>query len=905
MMTPFTTPSPSNKRTIEDVEHDHEEVAEVMSDMKRRQVEVDDDGSLYEIVDGIETRRLSGNAFSSAVYSEDYNDMSESDPEQWSLKRLDELFENYDQETEPTAGGWLDGQVEETNDQDMLAAAGWTYGEGNNGHGAVGAEQGTAQEPERPTIQPVSYGRRNPLKPVFPAADAPLPDDLSLLKLCEKWPNHLIGVNLRRFVQEGWKAGKIFVSMHPDARDALTKEAALSSKKGWEIIEQRLDDETEKIAEETGLAKVGQTALPQSSAPSASQPSQSAGVKKEQNPRQPKRALGDSSDNLQPGHFFEWQLPTPGPAMESVMNQTSNRETGSAVPNVQRAVKAHSSGQPQAAVPNLSAHSFKIQCWAEIDKQDRLLDLLLSGLQWIFLSPVDKHQRMHEAWVAKARQSETNIISESRVDVAGLDFQATKKGEMLIRQGELLRRIFFQTHPLSPNTGIQELEKYRQEMMANMRSRQLVAVRSWTVEWERELSVRQIIDSHAVLSIEPVFAGEEMQTSTPAMSSIGNPPLLSIPANRQYPQAKLQDMYGVTQQVSQLAGAVSYGYSGLGPGLQHGMTDTALQNKPLDLLVQNPQFQRDRTAPQIEPLASRPNANMTPQQPMMYATNTHPYPPTNLPANPFMHSSNHHPAAAPTLLYPQQASTVSPLRAPGSSGRVRNTGPKKQRGAPRKRMFPTKPMSDVPLSARAQVDDEEVLRNFPEHLSNAEVMQRFVRTGYRSGGWPTEKMVDILVKHPNAKDSADTTPDEHRANVKRWVIKERDTCNAKQRKEAEIAPRQNVTQGNPSASAPYAQAYTSFTTPVNPPVQPSYGTSYNAYPPILGPHQDMTSNMSDLAFQANWPITDPSIMNATPTTNILDPNAYLGQDLGQSSFPTGEEIEGFEGQDTVEQTFNE
>ena len=287
--------SPSTKRTIDDVEYDRKDVGDVVHDMKRHRVEGDYDRRLDKTMNGKEARRHSENDFLAA---NDYAEMSESNLEEWSLQKLDELLEHYDEGIEPTAEVELNAQAEEILQQGLRSVAGFTYGQGKTGNEAVAAEQVTAQASECPTIQ---HGRRNPPKPVFPAADGPIPDDVSLPELCEKWPNHLTGVHLRRFIQQGWNAGKIFVSMHSDARDALTKEASLSKKMGWEIIEQRLASEKRKIAEEEQLAKPGKINLPKSSAPPPSHPPKPASMRIEQNlwsmSRTMRRRISSSNGN--------------------------------------------------------------------------------------------------------------------------------------------------------------------------------------------------------------------------------------------------------------------------------------------------------------------------------------------------------------------------------------------------------------------------------------------------------------------------------------------------------------------------------------------------------------------------------------------------------------------------------
>ena len=137
------------------------------------------------------------------------------------------------------------------------------------------------------------------------------------------------------------------------------------------------------------------------------------------------------------------------------------------------------------------------------------------------------------------------------------------------------------------------------------------------------------------------------------------------------------------------------------------------------------------------------------------------------------------------MVQPRPLNMAEPTTAAGNPGSVMYLH-KERRGAPRKRMFTSMPKTEQPLSSRALIDDEEVLISFPEHLCLPEVMQRFVRpVGARRRIWPTERMVDFLMRHPNSKDYAGITREERRANVKRWVVKERDACNNKARKERE------------------------------------------------------------------------------------------------------------------------
>jgi hypothetical protein len=146
---------------------------------------------------------------------------------------------------------------------------------------------------------------------------------------------------------------------------------------------------------------------------------------------------------------------------------------------------------------------------------------------------------------------------------------------------------------------------------------------------------------------------------------------------------------------------------------------------------------------------------------------------------------NFNPVLAAGMVEPRPLNVADPTTG-ASNSRLVTYFHKEKRGAPRQRMFTSMPRIDQPLSSRALTDDEEVLISFPEHLCLPEVMQRFVRPGgARQRLWPTQRMVDFLMRHKNARDYAGITREVRRANVKRWVTKERDACNSKLRKDRE------------------------------------------------------------------------------------------------------------------------
>ena len=445
MASPQNPPSTLRNRSSEYFKHDREEVNQTVHDTKRRRVEVDIDGSNCETIDGVETRCLPGNSFTAFARSDAFGSLNEDNPEQLPLEKLHRLYGEHDPlfpstvETEPGNPDY------EAIDEDMQHVAEWTYGEGRTRQDPVQAGQGTTQYPERSgvkkTIQPVSSsveqtrpqdvpeatslpaqqsvktlscGLQNPPKRVFPPADTPIRDDIPLAELCEKWPNHLNGLHLRRFIQADWTAGKIFVSMHSDARDTLTKVASLPMMKGWEIIQQRLDDEKKKMAGKE-LAKSRKATTPETPASIGQQFSSPSGTQQK------------STSTKAPMNGSNYARPRAAMVPSTYM---------STVLNFQQPVQANASSQPRASTSTTSPEDHKVQCRKELEKHDRLLNLLFSGPPWDQKPLVENQQRIRDEWATKARKCERKIIDRFRVNVSGIDFQSSNKGDMLVRQGE-------------------------------------------------------------------------------------------------------------------------------------------------------------------------------------------------------------------------------------------------------------------------------------------------------------------------------------------------------------------------------------------------------------------------------------------------------------------------------------
>lgn len=137
---------------------------------------------------------------------------------------------------------------------------------------------------------------------------------------------------------------------------------------------------------------------------------------------------------------------------------------------------------------------------------------------------------------------------------------------------------------------------------------------------------------------------------------------------------------------------------------------------------------------------------------------------------------------------------------------AQNARPRRpKRGAPRKVMFPNAPSADQPLPNSALIDEDEILDHFPEHLTNFEVMRRFVRGAEaRRGGYPTKVMANKLMRHVNGKDSTTTDENQRRKNLISWIVKEKDSCNAKLRAARSLNNSTTAAASNETAAAQFA-----------------------------------------------------------------------------------------------------
>ncbi|ERF72606.1 hypothetical protein EPUS_08742 [Endocarpon pusillum Z07020] len=690
---------------------------------------------------------------------------------------------------------------EKTNEADALKEGESTV------MGAISSTQNTSTLSNPQPVQHSSSSVEKTLKPRFPPADTPLPEGISLDKLCRRWPHHLAGRTLRRFIEEGCNAGWIFVRLDYFIRRALDKQGALEKKKGWEVVQQRLDEEKARMAEEAKQAGLqAQNNMPagssnrpdttSESAPEAIAP-QNQGQGQQfrvfQTPQTSVDSLQSTSRTTLAQPLTSPQLPalsadipitnvrhTPASSREGGFSESQRQPPSAGTRDTRHLL-------PTSHIDRVNNHTREIQ--HELTKHQNILrDISFADSSWAHKTPEERVQDERKHWMDQARSYEEHVVDLLGGDVVGIDFQSTRPRDVLARQLELIRRVLTKRAPHPDNASVQDIRINNEKIEAtSLRQQRDVLVR-WTETLQEMLAgIRNAFSQ----SIETIEASSGTPRSQAAQSQAHGTHSLSPPHRSQ--------SFG-TEVLSNLPARAQEGQV-----LGHQRPESRPPSSPLDRDSTRMHYPIDLPPPN-EPAAptSRPEGgsvtartDQSGQRPYYYSSidgQYHAYPVFSVPQPQIGYQG---------IIPPTKASSaVTPVAGPPTST---DTPKRKRRGAPRTVMFPNVPRSNTPLSALAKVDNEEVLRSFPEHLSIPEVMRRFVRpNGAKTGGWQTRKMVNYLLGHENKKDYTGISENERRANLSRWVTKERDSCNNKIRKELGISKKttkSTIVQNQPSSTS--------------------------------------------------------------------------------------------------------
>jgi hypothetical protein len=109
-------------------------------------------------------------------------------------------------------------------------------------------------QPRRSTRRGMKHGPQE--LTAFRPFKEKLPPGLTLEVICHDYPNHLNGQHLRRFIDEGWTARKIWAAMQDSAKGSA------SSTRPWNKLEHRLLKEKKRMAQEQEKGQPAENVAP-------------------------------------------------------------------------------------------------------------------------------------------------------------------------------------------------------------------------------------------------------------------------------------------------------------------------------------------------------------------------------------------------------------------------------------------------------------------------------------------------------------------------------------------------------------------------------------------------------------------------------------------------------------------
>jgi hypothetical protein len=594
-----------------------------------------------------------------------------------------------------------------------------------------------------------------------------------LSTLCREFPNHLFGNTLRRLIEAGWKPNQIYCAMDPAAQKRLANE------KPWEVLQTRWQEEKRRMA----LRKE-----------STSNAIHLAQVTRKTRTVNDQMVFEDQTSRLKPS-------PNCGDVAQEGENKGENDDGGDSDDSDD---DEEETIQPET---NLSVWELDNLIRHEILKQQELICGPIG-----MLSPSESNQRMLDVWIPRANQWTTSFMAGARIREEDIPpAQNTSLFEATNRQNSILKNVVHGLHRIPKNTDAKGLYSHLETVARNVLYFQVQILQVWTKEWEQNLSTdggRREVDEDArgrarrgsetpdsdqdkpQVSSQPhnrnslrLFRNEQTSTQTPE-DVLANKHAMSRgqmhqPARSTTPQDQVhqahQNLRKQTEPV--LNGSLQAGDSGSRP--QHSPYP---RHAPLQCHQPTPQVDRiqgGRIPPTSDgtnvvsnvaavPGSIHTNSNLTAS--MLAGVRT------TQPVN-FGHldmSTGYH--QQPSNL--QSVANLGSRQPAAQNGQTQPTT--NRRGAPRRRMFIEAAPRDRPLPQLALDDDDVILNHFPEHLSHSVIMRRFVASSpSRPGGHPTGEMVKALLQHTINGDQEGLTDHQRKAKIRRWVVKEKDSCNKK------------------------------------------------------------------------------------------------------------------------------
>lgn len=566
----------------------------------------------------------------------------------------------------------------------------------------------------------------------FPASSENLPPGITLDQICWSYPNHLKGANLRLFLQAGWTGRKIWDNMQDTAKVSASK------KQPWNKMVRRLQNEKKRMEAEANAKSVATTAMSnlQNNVVNASSASNAERVM--QNPIRFNPYITDPSISLRNLRQEEAQGVQQGSDHSLVQDpapMTNNiNARGPLTNNLVDAVPCNNNATDLAPLP------------------DDLGDLVLSAEDAGHLSALSDYM------------VDLGNFADDTPDLF-LDFHLE-----LLKQNTIIFDLLHQQNLEWPVLT-------KEDQQSRIRAKWLTLAS----EHEERFAEQNGLATDTLPSDSETEKGmlERLQELLVRAYGYGNVPENDVSAEglvklqeslkRMVLENELLIVQGWTQQLElQLEAAVHARSSYVGA-----------EQLFADFDVEEASYSHQRADSQVP---------------------THNYP--DLPPTGKMYTQTDLKSILgpqPPIYQPAQIETSEVSRNIGSTNVASSSTPKPTTrvpesrrygnlltertptggvGAPRIRMFPSFPDRDIPLTDEDLADLDNILDNYPDHLTLPDVMLRFCRPeGMKSGDYPTKKMVQRLLKHPNAHDVFNPDKQERERALYHWTAAQKARAN--------------------------------------------------------------------------------------------------------------------------------
>ncbi len=442
----------------------------------------------------------------------------------------------------------------------------------------------------------------------------------------------------------------------------------------------------------------------------------------------------------------------------------------------------------------------------EIEKQKKILcSRLKSDVSRSF------NQEMTNIWFRHAQAFEHRVLTRLKIDIKNIDSTGGMVHHMMMRQYEMLERAWYKEFPPPQDTKSLECRRYREHAKRSVLIIQLQELRSWTAAWQQGLRVKDDkpqapssgqavnalrrnpeVPSTAQYESQPLHGSRYSQPCQPTQKwnssahkefKAGDRLPKLAPSTKAEESISRRGLHYSQPVCAQDSFIADHGYDGRHAYKAHHAQQQLFQRQSYR---DGPQVGYDRRAqPSDKQLrkdyGSALGAHFPQDRIEAHSVSISVARPASLQTNPLANGPIPSNIQTHPLAFDSNAQVSSNVaRQNGTTQTGQSQPPRKQRGATRNRMFLCAPPRNTPLSQLALVDENEILLRFPEHLSHAVVMQRFVQSSLtRTGGYPTSDMVNVLLRHENRHDVVGITKEQRRANIRRWIIKEKDACNKK------------------------------------------------------------------------------------------------------------------------------